>query len=413
MTGMRKIILLCTVAAQIIVGCTVNNPPQPTIDSIPPPTVGVSPLPPKASISVETTIPTATSTDTLAPAATRTMTSESTATPFGNFDGQFVIVQRFKEMDLYLYSVDGKEIKNLTKDLKGDKLFMGWSPDGKAILFGEYDAKKRLSFSKMKIWLMDIESEKSTELIESNGTSSYDWSPDGKRIQVECYNGKICLIDATTFEVIQTRFIGNTVGFSPDSRLLSWDNFPPQSRPGGKLPLKQSVQYGTLYTWAEGEPNLTQVLSYSSYLGNAGTQWAKDSQSLYLLDIVDGKSALAQVILGSRTVKHLYRFDPEICATGLSPDGKIFMVLERVVEGNVASCTGALGLANLEKGGLVWYKDIKDIKWIWWTRDSKALVVLLNGGDELMIDLATGAISQTDWMNWTKFFELWALQRVK
>ena len=30
-----------------------------------------------------------------------------------------------------------------------------------------------------------------------------------------------------------------------------------------------------------------------------------------------------------------------------------------------------------------------------------------------MIDLESGAISQTDWMNWTKFFELWAIQRVK
>ena len=186
---------------------------------------------------------------------------------------------------------------------------MGWSPDGKAILVGEYDAKKRLSFSKMKIWLVDIESGSRKELIESNGTSSYDWSPDGKRIQVECYNGKICLIDTATFEVIQTRFSGNTVGFSPDSRLLSWDNFPPQPRSGGRLPLKQSVQYGTLYTWAEGDANLTQVLSYSSYLGTAGTQWAKDSQSLYILDIVDGKSALTQVLLGSRTLKHLYQFE--------------------------------------------------------------------------------------------------------
>ena len=81
------------------------------------------------------------------------------------------------------------------------------------------------------------------------------------------------------------------------------------------------------------------------------------------------------------------------------------------MEGNTASCTGALGLADLEKGDLVWYEDLKDVKWIRWTADNKALVVLLNDGSELMIDLATGATSPTDWMNWTKFFELWALQR--
>ena len=179
------------------------------------------------------------------------------------------------------------------------------------------------------------------------------------------------------------------------------------------MPLKQSVQHGTLYTWAEGEANLTQVLSYSSYLGTAGTLWTRDSQSLYILDIMDGKSALAQVSLESRVVKHLYQFEKEICATALSPDGKIFLVRERVVEGDAAACSGALGLADLEKGDLVWYEDLKDVKWIRWTADNKALVVLLNGGEELMIDLATGATAPTDWMNWTKFFELWDLQRVR
>jgi dipeptidyl aminopeptidase/acylaminoacyl peptidase len=347
------------------------------------------------------------------PTATITFTPAPTETPFGTFTGEYVIVQKFREMDLYLYTLDGNEIRNLTQDLKGDKLFMGWSPDGKAILVGEYDAKKRSSFTKMKIWVVDIAGENRKELIESNGMSSYDWSPDGKRIQVKCYNGKICLIDAAAFEVTQTRFFGNTVGFSPDSHLLSWDNFPPPVRLQGNLPLKQTVQQGTLYTWAEGDANPTQVLSYRSYLGTAGTHWAKDSGSFYILDIVDGKSALAQVILDSRVVKHLFQFEKEICATDLSPDGKFFLVRERVVDGNSASCTGALGLADLESGKLVWYEDLKDVKWIRWTDDNKALVVLLNGGSELLIDLATGATSQTDWMNWTQFFELWALQGVR
>ncbi len=388
---MRKTILLCTVAAWMLVGCTVNNPPHPTLNSIPPPTMSITPLPSKVLLSTATAAPVVTSTDTPAPTVTATSSPGPTATPFGGFTGQYVIVQKFKEMDLYLYSSEGKEIKNLTKDLEGDKLFMGWSPDGKSVLVGEYNSKKRLSFSKMKIWLVDIESDNRKELIESNGTSSYDWSPDGKRIQVECYNGKICLIDAATFEVIQTRFSGNTVGFSPDSRLLSWDNFPPQARSGGSMPLKQSVHYGTLYTWMEGDANLTQVISYRSYLGTTGTQWASDSRSLYILDIVDGESALTQVMLDSRTLKHLYRFEKEICATDFSPDGRIFLVRAQVVEGNTASCTGALGLANLESGDLVWYEDLKDVKWVRWTGDQKALVVLLNDGNELMIDLASGS----------------------
>jgi WD40 repeat protein len=410
---MRKTILLCAVAAWVMVGCTVNNPPHPTIDSIPPPTGSITPFPSKTLPSTATPVPIVASMDTPAmPPPTTTPVPGPTATPFGGFTAQFVIVQKFKEMDLYLYSLDGYELKNLTRDLQGDKLFMGWSPDGKAILVGEYDAKKRLSFSKMKIWLVDIDSESRKELIESNGTSSYDWSPDGKWIQVECYNGKICLIDTATFEVVQSRFFGNTVGFSPDSRWLSWDNFPTQLRRGGSLPLKQTVHYGTLYAWAGGAANLTQVLSYSSYLGTTGTQWAKDSQSLYILDIVNGKSALTQVMLDSRSLKHLYQFEKEICATDLSPDGKIFLLRARVVAGEAASCTGALGLANLENGKLLWYEDLQDIKWVRWTGDHKALVVLLNDGHELMIDLATGATSPTDWMNWTKFFELWALQRV-
>ena len=413
---MRKTILLCTVATWILVGCTVNNPPHPTIDSIPPPTRSITLL---AIQNLAFTCNADPHCDRCGYPGASSRCLRKCLLPDQRLlhlvisPVKYVIVQKFKGKDLYLYSLDGKEIRNLTKDLEGDKLFMGWSPDGKAILVGEYDSKKRLSFSKMKIWLLDIEGENRKELIESNGMTSYDWSPDGKRIQVECYNGKICLIDTATFEVIQTRFSGNTVGFSPDSRLLSWDNFPPQPRSGGLLPLKQSVHYGTLYTWTEGDANLTQIISYRSYLGTTGTQWARDSQSLYILDIVDGKSALAQVMLDSRTVKHLYRFEKEICATELSSDGKYFLVREPVVEGDTASCTGALGLANLERGNLLWYEDLKDVKWVRWTDDDKALVVLLNDGNELMIDLATGATSPTDWMNWTKFFELWAQQKVR
>ena len=235
---------------------------------------------------------------------------------------------------------------------------------GKRSLFGEYESSKRLSFTKMKVWLLEIPGGEKRELVEANGLSSYEWSPDGKRILVECYNGKICLIDTTTFEVTQTRFSGNIIGFSPDNRLLSWDNFPPKSGLQGRVPVKPNAQSGTLYTWAEGDANLTQLLSYSSYLGTAGTIWGKDGQCLYILDIVDGKSTLSYVILGSRTVKHLYQFEQDICAIDLSPNGKVFLVRERVVDGNYASCSGAIGLAHLESKDLVWYKDLKDIKWV-------------------------------------------------
>ncbi len=402
--------LYAIAALLLLVGCSINEPPHPTIDSIPPPTISLTPV-----LSL-TTAPTETATATQSPTpATQAaiLTPSPTVTPFGNFKGEWIIVQKFKGQDLFLYSLDGKEIDNLTKDLSGDKLFMGWSPDGKTILVGEYDSDRLSSFTKLQVWLVDITGGKKQELVESNGLTGYDWSPDGKRIMVECYNGKICLVDPTTFEVIQTRYSGNTVGFSPDSRLLSWDNFPPKTGLQGRLPVKPVVQHGTLYTWAEGDPNLTQVLSYSSYLGNAGTHWARDGQSLYILDIVDGKSALSQVLLASRVVKHLYQFERDICATGFSPDGRIFLVREKVVEGNSASCTGPLGLADLEQGELVWYDDLRDVKWIKWTADNRALVVLLNDGVELMIDLDSGATSPTDWLNWTRFFEFWALQEMR
>ncbi len=396
--------MLFFVAVFVLAGCTVNIPPNPPIDREQP-TASFTALP------TQTPLPSAISIATPVPTVTATLTPQPTGTPFGRFNSQYVIVQKFKEMDLYIYSIDGKEIDNLTKDLEGNKLFMGWSPDGKKILVGEYDSKKRLSFTKLKVWLMDIPAGEKRALVEANGMSSYDWSPDGKRILLECYNGKLCLIDTTTFEVVQTRFSGNAIGFSPDNKLLSWDNFPIQSGLRGRLPVKPKIQYGTLYTWAEGDVNLTQVLSYSSYLGTAGTIWGKDSQTLYILDIVDGKSTLSYVILGSRVVKHLYQFEKDICAVERSPDGKTFLVRERVVEENSASCSGALGLVRLEKGDLVWYEDLKDVKWVKWTGDNKSLVVLLNDGTELMIDLETETISQTDWMKWTRFFEFWALQK--
>jgi len=353
-------------------------------------------------------LPTSSATSAPIPTATLTFTPAPTETPFGQFSAREVIVQKFAGLDIFEFTADGDEIKNLTQDLPGDKLFLGWSPDGKSILVGEYETKQRLSFTKMKLWLINVQSGERRNLLETNGETRSDWSPNGETILVECYDGKICLVDTTSFQVTKTRFSGNPIGFSPDGRLAGWDNLP-APRLAGKKPFKPVLQHGTLYTWKPGAPDITPLLSYSSYLGSAGTYWAHDSLSLYILDAVNGKSALAQVFLDGRPVKHLYQFERDVCAVGLSPNGELLLLRGLVVESETATCSGALGLAFLDQDDLAWFDMLKDIKWLRWTADNKGLVVMLQDGTEYLLDLVHKTMAQTDWMNWTRFFDLWEM----
>ncbi len=115
--------LYAIAALLLLVGCSTNEPPHPTIDSIPPPAISLTP------VLSRTPAPTETATATQSPTSTSTqaakLTPSPTVTPFGNFKGEWVIVQKFKGQDLFLYSLDGKEIDNLTKDLSGEQAFYG------------------------------------------------------------------------------------------------------------------------------------------------------------------------------------------------------------------------------------------------------------------------------------------------
>jgi Tol biopolymer transport system component len=81
----------------------------------------------------------------------------------------------FYPWDLYLVSVDGKDVRVILSGIK-DLNIIKWSPRGDRLAFrGEYKDKRG-------IWVLDMVSSRLTRVWSE--LDFYDWSPDGKQMVV-------------------------------------------------------------------------------------------------------------------------------------------------------------------------------------------------------------------------------------
>ncbi len=80
--------------------------------------------------------------------------------------------------DIWSIDPEGKKPRNLTSQLRGDYLHPQYSPDGSRIVCGSYDPND----PKPGLFVIDIESKKSTKISDRRYMKLARWSPDGKRV---------------------------------------------------------------------------------------------------------------------------------------------------------------------------------------------------------------------------------------
>jgi Tol biopolymer transport system component len=141
------------------------------------------------------------------------------------------------QSDLFITSLDGKEVRRLTQDRFTDR-DPQWSPDGKSIAFttdrGPRTNFRTLEFGDFRVAIYDLTTDQIRVLPGQEGKNiAPQWSPDGSKVAfVSDRNGisNIYIMDVATAEAFQlTNVLTGVTGIVESSPPMSW------SRDGSRM----------------------------------------------------------------------------------------------------------------------------------------------------------------------------------
>lgn len=142
-----------------------------------------------SSKQVSTTPSSATSTQTPIPTSTLTPTIIPTSTPYAGLSNQLIAFQQDLFGHIFVSDLSGNEPLNITKEPKGFKNLIGWSPDGKWIVFSRTDFNPygRIVYpNQNEIWVSSPDGSEKHYLGNCYKSDVY-WTPDGKYIVLSDY----------------------------------------------------------------------------------------------------------------------------------------------------------------------------------------------------------------------------------
>ncbi len=198
-------------------------------------------------------------------------------------DGQWVAYVTYPEGTLWRSKVDGSERMQLTYPPMYPML-PRWSPDGKTILFFEFERASKAS----RIYEISTDGGTPRELIPSDPNHEVDpnWSPDGTKV-VFAGNPSQSKSEIKVFEIAS-----GAMSSLPGSQGMFSPRWSPDGRYIGALSADSSrlmlfdTQTGK---WAE--------LAHGSF---GWLNWSHDGQSMYFLD-QSGKGTVMRIKVGAHT----------------------------------------------------------------------------------------------------------------
>jgi len=163
--------LLNLILIFLAIGCNqVSIEPTSTSTQIPPVDTNTPPPPTATYTATNTLVPTPTFTP--APTSTPTLTP----TPFGGYSGNLVAVQEKRgEGDVFIYSMEGEELYNLTGNLEGYKRFVSWSPDKENAIFSLSVGSAISPMSSIEIWRTSIDGKNQEKIFDGTWKSDTVW----------------------------------------------------------------------------------------------------------------------------------------------------------------------------------------------------------------------------------------------
>ncbi len=194
--------------------------------------------------------------------------------------------------NIWVVNADGSNHKPLTSLTQADSFLPQWSPDGKQIVYGSFQALDGTDYKSdfSNIWMMNSDGSNPKPLTKLTKGGSYEpqWSPDGKQI---VYESARALDGNDSTNEHYNIWIMNADGSSPKplTQLTKADSYLPQWSPDGSKIAYQSFQaldgkdhkndFSNIWVVNSDGSNpkpITQLTKAGSY----SAQWSSDSTHL-------------------------------------------------------------------------------------------------------------------------------------
>jgi Tol biopolymer transport system component len=235
-------------------------------------------------------------------------------------DGRYVSIVDWETGDLAIRDLTTGKKQRLTdqKNEKGYALYSRWSPDGKQIVYDWYQGK---SFVDLRI--IGIK-EKRPHTIYKEYAWPIAWFPDGEHILIGIAKRQIAVLSTknSTVHPIEKRLQGDSACVSPDGRYVAYSLRQGENDPGRdiyvysieekrEMPLIEHPANDAILGWS---PDDRWVLFRSNRLG---------SRDAWIVSITDGKTQ-GNSILVKRGV--------EGSAMGFDKDGSFYFMSSKDME---------------------------------------------------------------------------------
>lgn len=334
---------------------------------------------------------------------TPTVTFTPSPTPFGGLIG-LIAFQKKQFGDIWISSIDGQNLRNLTETFKGYITRFYWSQDGEWILFTKV-AKLTNNGG--------VSSESQSELwaVRPDGTEAhYIWnfpkytqnislSTDGKKFISNCDSKRICVVSLENFEITRFDYSGDFMGhghsaplYSPGNNSFAWiSNFilfvvtSLEEQPI-EVPLP-FVNFGYEFSWLSDTEILIQAIQN------------QNSSLLFTFSTIDNK------LEENKRINYRFGLGPI-----LSKSSRILIRSYISVDGG--SRYGPPGLMDFDGNILVWFDNLA-MAYIVLSPDSKSLIACnFNNGIFITINLENYSETPIEVMDWLKCsnFGNWSIQ---
>lgn len=291
----------------------------------PPPTLAVAETTPTQTSTTEaqaTTENTATpaqqqETPTVTPAPSETSEVVPVPTMSGGLGEIAFASLQNNTSQIYMANADGTNLHPLTNELTG-ACQPAWSPDGKKLAYISPCSGKNDQYPQSSLFVFDLESNESQQLLADSGSFEPAWSPDGTKIAfASLREGFLAVYTINLSDKTVT-------ALTPPSNTLQ--SRQPAWSPDGSQIVYTVKRSSIFRIWTMNADGSNQLQLFRAGGSNADylPAWSPDGLSIFFSESnseITAPSSLRQFILGSEQTPQVLPIQQPVVDVNFSPDG--------------------------------------------------------------------------------------------